>query len=183
MRRRLPTPKSLKPKELVGVPWRVALALQVDGWFLRSDIVWAKPNPRPECVKDRPVRSHEFVFLLTKRKRYHYNASAMREPATWKSGTRPGRSVWTMGVGTVRGRAQFHPAKMPPALAARCLDAGAVPGLPVLDPFFGSGTVGEVCQARGLPFAGIELNPEYAAEARRRLRWDSSRLSDLAHVA
>ena len=73
-------PGGLKPKDLIGLPWRVAFALQADGWWLRSDIVWHKPNPMPESVRDRPTRAHEYVFLLTKSARYFYDADAIREP-------------------------------------------------------------------------------------------------------
>jgi site-specific DNA-methyltransferase (adenine-specific)/site-specific DNA-methyltransferase (cytosine-N4-specific) len=177
---RPPNPPGTKDKDLVGVPWLLALALRQDGWYLRQEVTWHKPNAQPESVRDRLVRAHEHVFLLTKTQKYHFDPEAMREPAA-DGGTRPGRSVWT--VGTTRGRAQGHFAKMPPALVGRCLDAGSKPGLPVLDPFFGSGTVGEVCQARGLPFVGVELNPEYAGDARRRMGWTAGAVSPVVRVA
>src|SRR6266496_4348391 len=79
-------PLGLKPKDLCGIPWRVAFALQADGWYLRSDIIWSKPNPMPESVTDRPTRSHEYLFLLTKSDRYYYDADAIREPALWPNG-------------------------------------------------------------------------------------------------
>lgn len=79
--RRWSIPEGLKPKDLVGIPWRVAFALQADGWYLRSDIIWSKPNCMPESVTDRPTRSHEYIFLLTKSERYYYNADAIKEPA------------------------------------------------------------------------------------------------------
>ena len=92
----------LKAKDLVGIPWRVAFALQADGWYLRSDIVWAKPNPMPESVRDRPTRSHEFVFLLTKRGRYFYDADSIREPPTGRTG--PMR-FWKKGMeGQAKGK-------------------------------------------------------------------------------
>jgi DNA modification methylase len=78
-----PVPPGLKPKDLVGIPWRVAFALQADGWYLRSDIIWHKPNPMPESVTDRPTKSHEYIFLLSKQPRYYYDADAIREPHKW----------------------------------------------------------------------------------------------------
>ncbi|HEY1064775.1 MAG TPA: site-specific DNA-methyltransferase, partial [Pirellulales bacterium] len=94
---RAPTPHGLKPKDLIGVPWRLAFALQQDGWYLRSDIIWNKNNGAPESVKDRPSRVHEYIFLLTKSERYFYNHEAMKEPAVTGS-KRSGRSVWTMNT-------------------------------------------------------------------------------------
>lgn len=78
-------PEGLKPKDLCGIPWRVAFALQADGWYLRQDIIWAKPNPMPESVTDRCTKSHEYIFLLSKSERYYYDAKAIAEPATgWR---------------------------------------------------------------------------------------------------
>src|SRR5439155_7738067 len=93
---RAPTPAGLKPKDLIGVPWRVAFALQADGWYLRSDIVWYKPNCQPESVKDRPTRAHEYVFLLSKSLDYHYNYEAVREYREDGRGFRNRRSVWAV---------------------------------------------------------------------------------------
>src|SRR5690606_32531402 len=94
--RRLPKHDVLKVKDLIGIPWRVAFALQADGWYLRSDIIWAKPNPMPESVADRPTRAHEYIFLLSKSPRYYYDAYAIREPAAHGNATRNKRSVWTV---------------------------------------------------------------------------------------
>ena len=164
---RAPTPDGLKPKDLIGVPWRLAFALQDDGWYLRTDIVWHKPNGQPESVKDRPSRVHEYIFLFTKSEQYHYNWEAVREPAI-NGSTRSCRSVWNINTEPLT---DAHFAAFPTTLVAKCLDAGGKPGAKVLDPFFGSGTVGEVCQTYGLPFVGIELKPEYVEIAERRLRW------------
>ncbi len=251
----------LKPKDLCGMPWRVAFALQADGWWLRSDIIWAKPNPMPESVTDRPTRSHEYLFLLTKRARYYYDADAIREDGptyTRKAGGYKGRngknasrfpgkggfgdsdvtttgrnkrSVWQIATKPFRGA---HFATFPPALVEPCVLAGSSPqacpecGAPrervverpfvgcnygkrpdnphlsgslarppagaaykgkttgwratcsceendgsgrcvVLDPFAGSGTVGEVALKHGRDYLLIELNRDYEPLIRSRL--------------
>jgi site-specific DNA-methyltransferase (adenine-specific)/site-specific DNA-methyltransferase (cytosine-N4-specific) len=164
---RAPTPEGLKPKDLIGVPWRLAFALQADGWYLRTDIIWHKPNCQPESVKDRPTRAHEYVFLLSKSEKYHYDWEAVMEPAAdpqQKSKNR--RSVWSLNTEPYPGS---HFAVYPKALARLCAAAGSRPGGRVLDPFFGSGTTGVVCAELGRRCVGIELNPEYADLARARL--------------
>ncbi|TVQ32439.1 MAG: site-specific DNA-methyltransferase [Phycisphaeraceae bacterium] len=162
---RAPTPDGLKPKDLIGVPWRLAFALQADGWYLRTEIVWNKPNGLPESVKDRPSRMHEYVFLLTKSERYFYNYEAMREVAA-NGKKRAGRSVWNINT---EPNKEAHFATFPTALVGKCLDAGAKPGCRVLDPFFGSGTVGLVCEIFRLNYTGIELKSEYIEIAMNRL--------------
>lgn len=172
---RAPTPPGLKPKDLVGVPWRVAFALQADGWYLRSDIIWQKPNCQPESVKDRPTRCHEYLFLLSKSERYFYDHEAVREEGN--GGKRNRRTVWhptTENLGSLwevrtEPYPEAHFAVFPPSLVEPCILAGSTPGDRVLDPFFGSGTVGEVCLRTGRRFTGIELNPAYAELARKRL--------------
>jgi len=168
---RAPTPDGLKPKDLIGVPWRLAFALQADGWFLRSDIVWNKPNGQPESVKDRPSRVHEYVFLFSKNEQYHYDYEAVKERAV-NGSTRACRSVWNVNTEPCK---EAHSATFPTALVAKCLLAGGKKGGLVLDPFFGSGTVGLVCQELGLDFVGIELKPEYVTIARQRLGWEAGR--------
>lgn len=163
---RPPTPEGLKPKDLIGVPWRLAFALQDDGWFLRSDVVWNKPNAMPESVKDRPVRSHEYLFMLTKSEHYHYNHEAVKEPADSGEGMRNRRSVWHVNTKPFAGA---HFATFPPELIRPCIQASTEPGDFVLDPFFGSGTVGLVCQQENRQYVGIELNPEYIGLAASRL--------------
>jgi site-specific DNA-methyltransferase (adenine-specific) len=158
------TPDGLKPKDLLGIPWRLALALQEDGWYLRSDIVWYKPNAMPESVKDRPTRAHEYIFLLTKAEQYVYDYEAVMD--TNGSGRRNRRSVWFVNT---QPFPDAHFATFPPTLIEPCVLAGSRPGDCVLDPFFGAGTVGLVCQAHGRNYLGIELRPEYIAIARRRL--------------
>jgi site-specific DNA-methyltransferase (cytosine-N4-specific) len=165
---RAPTPDGLKPKDLIGVPWRVAFALQADGWYLRSDIIWNKPNAHPESVKDRPARVHEYVFLLTQSEDYFYNHEAVRERSTGPGGgSRNRRSVWSINTEPFP---DAHFATFPTALIVPCIRAGSRHGSTVLDPFFGSGTVGEVCLDLGRQFVGIELKQQYAEIARRRLR-------------
>ncbi len=165
---RPPTPQGLKPKDLVGVPWRVAFALQEDGWYLRSDIVWYKPNCQPESVKDRPTRAHEYIFLFSKSEKYFYDYKAIMEPANSRGKLRNRRSVWEIKT---EGFPGAHFATFPPKLVEPCILAGSEHGDSVLDPFFGSGTVGEVCMRLERKFTGIELNEEYASLARRRLGW------------
>lgn len=165
---RPPTPKGLKPKDLIGVPWRVAFALQADGWFLRSDIIWYKPNCQPESVKDRPTQSHEYIFLLSKSKDYYYDHEAVKEPAMGNGGARNRRTVWSVNSEPFP---EAHFATFPPPLVVPCILAATEPGDEVLDPFFGSGTVGAVCLHTGRRFTGVELNPAYAEIAKRRLGW------------
>ncbi len=163
---RPPTPEGLKPKDLVGVPWRLAFALQADGWYLRSDIIWHKPNCQPESVRDRPTQSHEYLFLLTKSESYYYDAEAIKEPTKDNGGRRNRRSVWSINTEAFKGA---HFAVFPKALVRPCIEAGSKPGSLILDPFFGSGTVGEVCIETGRRCLGIELNPEYAEIAQKRI--------------
>ena len=171
MSTRPPTPDGLKPKDLMGVPWRLAFALQDDGWFLRSDVVWNKPNAMPESVKDRPIRSHEYLFMFTKSARYHYDYEAVKEPADCGIGKRGRRSVWNINTKAFAGA---HFATFPPELIRPCILASSLPGDFVLDPFFGSGTVGLVSQQENRQYIGIELNPEYVQMAASRLQGLSS---------
>lgn len=154
----------VKPKNLVGIPWRLAFALQADGWYLRQDIIWHKPNPVPEPTKDRCTKAHEYLFLLSKQPRYFFNP--IIEPAVDGQGTRTRRSVWSVPVTSCDGA---HFAVFPPALIEPCILAGSVPGDTVLDPFMGSGTTGVVALQHGRKFAGIELNAKYVAMARARI--------------
>jgi DNA modification methylase len=170
----------------------VAFALQADGWYLRSEIIWAKPNPMPESVTDRPTKAHEQVFLLAKSQRYYYDAAAIAEPSTGLTGgrfgaggpevgrlrqdaarprpaddgTRNRRTVWTVPTQPFSGA---HFAVMPEALVEPCVLAGSARGDLVLDPFAGSGTVGVVALRHGRRVIGCELNAEYARMAQRRI--------------
>lgn len=183
----------LKDKDLIGIPWRVAFALQADGWYLRQDIIWHKPNPMPESVRDRCTKAHEYIFLLSKSPRYYFDHEAIKEPADPKNHrkspgirrTAPGstphggpasgertyetrnrRSVWTVATRPYKGA---HFATFPPTLIEPCVLAGSRPGDLVLDPFNGSGTTGVVALAQGRRYIGIELNPEYLALTEQRL--------------
>ena len=165
-------PPGLKPKDLVGIPWRVAFALQSDGWYLRQDIIWSKPNPMPESVTDRCTKAHEYIFLLAKSAQYYYDAEAVKEnigeesrrSKSFRNG-RNKRSVWTVATAPYSGA---HFATFPPALITPCILAGCPQGGTVLDPFGGSGTVGEVAEAHGRNSILIELNPAYVKMAEKR---------------
>lgn len=226
-----------KGKQLLGIPWRLAFALQDDGWILRQEIIWAKPNPMPESVTDRCTKSHESIFLLAKSEKYYFDAGAIKEPAApssisrWNqdvegqigsdrvpgktngnmkavggkggknafrgqghqregdngpanregrdmqgvgtSETRNKRSVWTVATTPYKGA---HFATFPTALIEPCILAGSPAGGVVLDPFFGSGTTGEVAQALGRKFIGCELNQAYKPLQDERLRQPSLNL-------
>jgi len=162
---RAPTPEGLKPKDLIGIPWRVALALQADGWYLRSDMIWHKPNCQPESVKDRPTRSHEYVFLLSKSEKYFYDFEAIKEESA-TGGKKNRRTVWSINTEGFPGN---HFAVFPTELVRICMLAGSKFGGLVLDPFLGSGTVGQVSVEQGRKFMGIELSEEYAELARGRI--------------
>jgi DNA modification methylase len=221
---RMPQP-GMKPKDLMLIPARVAIALQEDGWYVRSDIIWHKPNPMPESVTDRPTKAHEYLFLLTKSPTYYYDADAIAEPAIraseaqwggetsleqgkendtgvstrrfkkngsgnierkpgsargcpdgsgsnvagsvpWEGVTRNKRTVWTVPTKPYDGA---HFATFPPALIEPCILAGSRRGDRVLDPFGGAGTTGLVCDRLGRGATLLELNPEYADMARRRI--------------
>ncbi len=196
-------PDGLKAKDLIGIPWMVAFALRADGWTLRSDIIWHKPNPMPESVTDRPTKAHEYVFLLTKAERYYYDAAAIAEEATgqdagngfarphrlsvggrgdptpWTAnpeGTRNARTVWPIATQPYKGA---HFATMPPALAERCIKAGTKAGDMVLDPFGGAGTTGLVADRLGRDAILCELNPAYVELARQRIKDDNPLLTEV----
>ena len=156
---RPPTPEGLKPKDLVGVPWRLAFALQDAGWWLRSEIIWHKPNAHPESVRDRPTKAHETVFLLSKEQNYHYNMDAVRGP-----GGRRLRDVWDIPTEPVKrldGCADDHPAMMPMTLAQRCIAITTHKDSVVLDPYAGSGTTLLAARDLGRRWVGIELKPSF----------------------
>jgi DNA modification methylase len=161
---RPPTPEGLKPKDLIGVPWLLAFALQKEGWYLRTDIVWNKPNCQPESVKDRPTRAHEYVFLFSKSEHYKYDHNAVRGP-----NNRNMRTVWDVKT---RPYPQEHFATFPPAIVEPCIKTGSGKSDLILDPFVGSGTTGLVAMRLDRRFVGIELNPEYLKIAEKRLNGD-----------
>jgi DNA modification methylase len=191
-------PLGLKPKDLVGIPWRVAFALQADGWYLRSDIIWHKPNPMPESVTDRPTKAHEYLFLLAKSERYYYDADAIAEPFSDKTQwtyPQPDKAAaagqTTNGTGASGLRAKpdrenrnrrsvwsiatqpfdgAHFATFPRTLIEPCILAGSRPGDVVLDPFMGSGTTAQVSEHLGRQWIGCELNPEYVTLQAKRLQ-------------
>lgn len=144
------------------MPWRLAFALQAAGWYLRADLVWNKPNCQPESVKDRPTRSHEYVFLFSKSERYTYDHTAVRGP-----NDRNVRTVWNINTQAYK---EAHFATFPSALVEPCIALSSSPHDLVLDPFLGSGTTGLTAIALGRRFLGVELNPEYVDIAERRLR-------------
>jgi len=191
----------LKPKDLVGVPWRVAFALQADGWWLRQDIIWHKPNPMPESVTDRCTKAHEYMFMLTKSAKYYFDNKAIAEPSAnlgatkirfggnkygdsddpkhatksgneyTDNGTRNRRSVWTVPTRPFKGA---HFATFPPQLIEPCILATSREGDTVLDPFFGAGTTGLVAQRHNRRWIGCELNPDYAKLAEERINKETN---------
>ena len=200
--------QGLKPKDLIGIPWRVAFALQADGWYLRSDIIWAKPNPMPESVKDRPTSAHEHIFLLSKKVSYFYDAAAVREEMSPASaaryayafggaknealragdkrtavvGTREvtdGRNMRNVWTIPTRPFPEAHFATFPPELAERCIIAGCPAGGTVLDPFGGAGTTGLVAGRLQRSAILIELNSDYVAMAERRIAREAGIFADI----
>lgn len=187
-------PDGCKPKDLIGIPWMLAFALREDGWYLRQDIIWHKPNPMPESVRDRCTKSHEYIFLLSKSRQYYYDYKAIQEPArttdfairdreAGQMNKVPGRShmnglkhnmykvrnkrdVWSIPVRPFKGA---HFATFPEELIKPCVLAGSRENGIVLDPFFGSGTTGIVATRFNRDFIGIELNSDYIDIAKRRL--------------
>lgn len=186
--------EGLKEKDLIGIPWMLAFALRADGWYLRQDIIWHKPNPMPESVQDRCTKAHEYIFLLSKSPKYYYDQDAIKEPVKQDWGTRDRtegkyhnegtglqphsgleksyetankRSVWSVPVKPYSGA---HFAVFPSDLIEPCILAGAPIGGIVLDPFMGSGTTAQVAQNLGRKYMGCELNPEYKPLQEKRLR-------------
>ena len=174
--------KGLKQKDLVGVPWRVAFALQADGWYLRQDIIWSKPNPMPESVQDRCTKSHEYIFLLSKNKNYYYDIDAIREPYT-EDGSQLNhplgknkRSVWAVSP---KPFPEAHFAVYPTELIEPCVLAGCPKDGNVLDPFGGAGTTALVADRLGRNATIIELNPAYINIAEKRVNNDAPLFTNL----
>lgn len=187
--------KSIKPKDLIGIPWMLAFALRADGWYLRQDIIWAKPSVMPESVKDRCTKSHEYIFLLSKSRKYYFDNESIKEPSTTfdtsirdrdktKMNNTPGRSkmrglttndyemrnkrsVWTVATQPFKGG---HFAVFPQRLIVDCIKAGCQENGVVLDPFMGSGTTAIVARKLNRNYIGFELNPDYIKIADDRLR-------------
>lgn len=163
--------EGLKEKDLIGIPWMLAFALRADGWYLRQDIIWHKPNPMPESVRDRCTKAHEYIFLLSKAERYQFDGDAVKEPAVGEKsvaevGKRNRRSVWTVATRPYKGA---HFAVYPPALIEPCILAGTKPGQIVLDPFMGSGTTAAVAIQHGRQYLGCELNTDYGPLQQQRI--------------
>jgi DNA modification methylase len=180
--------EGLKEKDLIGIPWMLAFALRADGWYLRQDIIWHKPNPMPESVKDRCTKAHEYIFLLSKNRKYYYDHESIKEKAVGErwggnkpinmnntkdttnqfSGlTRPRkmvydkrnkRSVWKVTCRPYKGA---HFAVYPPELIEPCILAGSQEGDIILDPFMGSGTTAMVAKKLGRHYMGCELHEDY----------------------
>ena len=151
----------LKEKDLIGIPWLLAFALRADGWYLRQDIIWNKPNPMPESVRDRCTKSHEYIFLLSKSQNYYFDVDAIKEP------TRRKRSVWDI---TKKPYKDAHFAVFPPDLIEPCIKAGSERGDIILDPFIGSGTTAMVSKELGRDYIGCELHEEYGKLIQDRLQ-------------
>jgi DNA modification methylase len=162
---RPPTPDGLKKKDLIGVAWMVALALQKEGWYLRNDIIWYKPNCQPESVRDRFTVSHEYLFLFTKSEKYFFNQEAVKESTSDGNGSKNKRSVWPINTEPFNGA---HFAVFPRKLIYPCILAGTKPNDLILDPFYGSGTVGIVAKDLGRKCVGIEMKKEYIKIAKKR---------------
>ncbi len=235
---RPPVVAGLGSKQLLGMPWRTALALQADGWILRQDIIWSKPNPMPESVTDRCTKAHEYIFLMSKSAKYHYDAEAVAEAVTestvarmsqttleqqagsarvpgktngnmkavpprfggnkygdndapehrtksggdydLKDGKRNRRSVWSIAT---QPFSEAHFATFPPDLIEPCIKAGCPKGGTVLDPFGGAGTTGLVADRLGRDSILIELNPEYAAMAQRRIEGDAGMFAEVSTLS
>ena len=188
-----------KDKDLIGIPWMLAFALRADGWYLRQDIIWHKPNPMPESVKDRCTKSHEYLFLLSKNKRYYYDNEAIKEPAKdWgtrdrtkgkyhNAGTglsphtglsksyakKNKRSVWKVTNKPYKGA---HFAVYPPDLIEPCIKAGSKTGDIILDPFMGSGTTAVAAIKTGRSYLGSELNSSYWKLSKERIEEETTNL-------
>ena len=147
-----------KDKDLIGIPWMLAFALRADGWYLRQDIIWNKPNPMPESVRDRCSKSHEYIFLLSKSKNYYFNVDAIKEPTNDGTGLKRKKSVWNVKIKPYK---EAHFAVYPPELIEPCILAGSEKNDIILDPFMGSGTTAMVAKQLGRYYNGCELNRDY----------------------
>ena len=159
-----PIPEGRKKKDLLGVPWMVAFELQKRGWYLRCDVIWEKSNAFPEKVKDRPQRSHEYIFLFSKSPKYKFNNDVIQEQH--QGNKKKARSVWHIAKSHFRG---VHTAVFPEELVERCLLSSTDPDDLVMDPFTGSGTTGVVACRLKRRFIGFETNSDYAESARQRI--------------
>ena len=150
--------KGYKEKDLIGIPWMLAFALRADGWYLRQDIIWSKPNPMPESMKDRCTKSHEYIFLLSKKQNYFFDVESIKEPTIDGKSLKRKKSVWNVQTKPYKGA---HFAVYPPELIEPAIFAGSEEGDIILDPFMGSGTTAMVSKSLGRHYIGCELHEEY----------------------
>jgi len=158
--------EGLKEKDLIGIPWMLAFALRADGWYLRQDIIWNKPNPMPESVKDRCTKSHEYIFLFSKNQNYYFDVEAIKEPTVDRKSLKRKKSVWEVKTKPYKGA---HFAVYPTDLIEPCIKAGSEAGDIVLDPFIGSGTTALVAKSLQRHYVGCELHEEYGKLIQTRL--------------
>jgi len=169
-----PKHEYIKTKDLTGIPWKFAFAMQKRGWYLRQDIIWQKPNPMPEAVTDRCVKSHEYIFLFSKKPKYYFDHEAIQETAIGDSQEKKNRrSVWSIYLKPYSGA---HFAVYPRELPLLCIKASTAPGDIVLDMFGGSGTTGEVAEMLGRKYILIEINKEYVEVMKNRLNIEQQNL-------
>jgi len=158
--------EGIKEKDLIGIPWMLAFALRADGWYLRQDIIWNKPNPMPESVKDRCTKSHEYIFLFSKNQNYYFDVEAIKEPTVDRKSLKRKKSVWEVKTKPYKGA---HFAVYPTDLIEPCIKAGSEAGDIVLDPFIGSGTTALVAKSLQRHYVGCELHEEYGKLIQTRL--------------
>ena len=143
---------------MIGIPWMFAFAMRADGWYLRQDIIWSKPNPMPESMRDRCTKSHEYLFLLSKNQNYYFDVDSIKEPTVTGKGMKRKRSVWNINTSSYK---DAHFAVYPEELITPCILAGSEKGDIILDPFIGSGTTAKVAKSLGRYYLGCELHENY----------------------
>ena len=158
--------EGLKEKDLIGIPWMFAFAMRADGWYLRQDIIWNKPNPMPESVRDRCTKSHEYIFLFSKSQNYYFDVDAIKEPTVDGKGLKRKKTVWEVKTKPYKGA---HFAVYPPELIEPCIKSGSEEGDIVLDPFMGSGTTALVSKSLQRHYLGCELHEDYGRLIQKRL--------------
>ena len=158
--------EGLKDKDLIGIPWMLAFALRADGWYLRQDIIWHKPNPMPESVRDRCTKSHEYIFLLSKSQNYYFDVDSIKELTIDGNNLKRKKSVWSINKKPYKGS---HFAVYPPELIIPCIKAGSEKNDIILDPFMGSGTTAMVAKSLGRHYIGCELHEDYGNLIKNRI--------------
>jgi len=156
----------IKEKDLIGIPWMFAFAMRADGWYLRQDIIWSKPNPMPESVRDRCTKSHEYIFLFSKNQNYYFDVDSIKEPTVDGKGLKRKKSVWDIRTKAYK---EAHFAVYPPELIEPCIKSGSEEGDIVLDPFMGSGTTAAVAKSLGRDYIGCELHEDYGNLIQKRV--------------